>query len=278
MTRDDGTLVTKAEYQSGGLTGDAEKGSIALEGDELKLEHETKPVDGPLDQISPGFSLTRNGDDLEGAAKIGELIHGLVTLERQIQEIMNFIRDFQPQVGWKLVFEIELFKGDLSYEWGYKEWNDHTVFEWWKVEVGMTLFALKLELSFGADLRVCGFGITALIFGNVSVDAAVKASKEATPDDSAPLAIGVEGGPKGQLGIRSALGADWITAEGTITVGLTFEGELKCGDGEGLHIPWVLNYDGVEAQVTGSVRWVGSISKKWTLSDGQKPWKRGRFL
>lgn len=308
VTHPDGTVVSKQEYTKELLLkGEKEAGSrtesIKESGYESEdaysyqtrqggLEEKTKtvtgqgqstslddkpPIDGPLSQLAPGFALTRNGTDIKGTESLGAFVDGLIKLERNIQEIMNFVRDFQPQVGWKFVFELELFKGDLAYEWGFKEWNDQTVYEWWKFDIGMTLFALKLEVSFGAEFKVCGFGITAAVFGNISVEAKASASKEATPDDSKPWELAVAGGPKGELGIRSALGADWVKAEGKLTVGLDFEAKCVCSTKDPFHIDWKLDFAGVKAVVTGSVKWVGSIEREWTLVDPKKNWRTGRF-
>ena len=70
-----------------------------------------------------------------------------MTRKKQIEEIMKFIKDFQPGIGWKFVFEVEFFSGELAYEFGFKEREDHTGYRYWKIEVGMTLFALKLQLQ-----------------------------------------------------------------------------------------------------------------------------------
>lgn len=240
------------------------------------LEH-VDPVDHPATTVGATLKLEREGEDIKGAASLGELINAIVNIQNEVQSIMNFIRDFQPQVGWKFVFEMELFKGDLAFEWGYREWEDHTVYRYWKLDVGMTLFALSLELRFGAELKVCGVGVTALIFGNVSIDAKVSASKESSPADPSPWELAVKSKPKGELGIRSALGADWVKAEGKLGCEFEFGATCKCSTEEPFHIDWGLDFHGVKANVTGSVKFVGSIEREWTLIDPKKNWKRGRF-
>lgn len=243
-------------------------------GTSLKKVH---PIDNPAREAAASFSFTRNGSDIKGASTIGQFINALVNIENQIASVMNFIKEFQPQVGWKFVFEMELFKGELSYEWGYKEWEDHTVYPWWKFEIGMTLFALSLELSFGAQLKVAGVGITAVIFGKTSVDAKVSASKEASPDDPAPWELAVSSEPTGELGIRAALGDGWVKAEGKLTCGFPFEAKCECSTREPFHIDWKLEFTGVKANVVGSVKFIGSIQRSWTVVEERKNWKTGRF-
>ncbi|MEZ4369211.1 MAG: hypothetical protein R3B07_00240 [Polyangiaceae bacterium] len=235
------------------------------------------PVDHPVRDMAASFTFERNGKDVKGSETIGQFINALVNIQNEIQSVMNFINDFQPQVGWKFIFELELFKGDLSYEWGFKEWEDQAVYKWWKFEIGMTLFAVKLEVSFGASFKVAGIGITAVIFGNVSVDCRISASKEAAPDKPEPWESKLAAEPKGELGIRSALGADWVKAEGKLTCGFPFEAVCVASHDEPFHIDWKLEFTGVKAVVTGHVKFVGSISKEWTVMQPKKNWKTGKF-
>lgn len=277
---EDGTAVDTRETSStsgGQTTSTSEK--LAVGANKVSYEYEKKvaPIDDPVREAAASFSITRDGKDLKGTNTLGQFINTLVNLQNTIQSMMNFIRDFQPQVGWKFVFELELFKGELEYEWGYKEWEDHTVYEWWKFGISMTLFALMLELRFGADFKVCGFGITVVVFGKVEIDAKVAAEKEASPADSKPWELVVASEPKGALGIRSALGADWVKAEGKLTVGLKFEAKCKCSTKEPFHIDWQLDREPVKAVIVGSVKWVGSIERSWTLVDGREAWQQGRF-
>lgn len=240
------------------------------------LEH-VDPVDHPAKEVAATLKLEREGEDIKGAATLGELINAIVNLQNEVQSIMNFIRDFQPQAGWKFVFEMELFKGDLSFEWAYREWEDHTVYKYWKLDVGMTLFSLMLELRFGADLRLAGVGVTVLFFGNVSTDAKVSASKESSPADPSPWELAVASKSKGELGLRTALGADWVKADGKLTCEFPFEATCRCSADEPFHVDWKLDFSGVKINVTGSVKFVGSIEREWTVIDPRKNWKRGRF-
>lgn len=236
------------------------------------------PIDHPAKEAAASISLQRNGTDIQGTQAIGQVVNGIINLQNEIASVMNFIEKFQPQVGWKFVFELELFKGEVSYEWGYKEWEDHTVFEWWKLDIGMKLFSLFLELRFGANLSVCGFGVTVLVFGNTSVDAGVNAEHEAEPGRaSAPWELAVESEPKGELGIRAALGSDWVKAEGKLTCGFPFEAKVECSTREPFHVDWKLDFSGIKASVVGHVRFVGSIQKDWTVIEERKNWKKGRF-
>ncbi|MFK7991862.1 MAG: hypothetical protein AB8I08_37945 [Sandaracinaceae bacterium] len=234
-------------------------------------------LDGVGKAIVKGISFTRNGADIEEAAKLGEIINTIADLKKTVQSIADFIKDFQPQVGWKFTFEMELFAGELAAEWGYKEWVDHTVYSAWKFQVEMTLFMLKLEVSFGASLKVWRWEITALIFGNVKVEAKLGASYESTPNSSKPFEVGVEGGPQGELGIRAVLGDSWVKCEGKLTVGIKFEAKAKMSSSDPFHIDWALHGEGVKAKVKASLKWVGSYERTWKLVEPRKNWKKGTF-
>src|SRR5690606_2967180 len=172
------------------------------------------PIRDPIVEAGGSVKLTRNGGDLKATATLGQIVKALVTVQNQIQSVMNFIKNFQPQVGWKFTFTIGFFTGDLALEWGAKEAKDHTVFRWWKFEAALTLISLELEASFGIDFRVWKvFTVSALIFGKVSGEAKLEASAEATPEKP-DWEAKVSAGLNGELGIKAALGADWVAAKG----------------------------------------------------------------
>ena len=71
------------------------------------------------------------------------------------------------------------------------------------------------------------------------------------------------------------------TAHWGVHAGAGYRAEVK---GKSLHLTLgyshPIKYDlpeGVKAQVTGSVKWVGSIQRTWTLVDAKPKWKHGRF-
>lgn len=224
------------------------------------------PVHVPIETVGASISLTRNSEDVNATAKLGEIITAFVNIQNEIQSVMNFIKKFQPQVGWKFGFAIGFFTGDLAFEWAAKEAKDHSVFKWWKFEAALTLVSIELEASFGVDFKVWRFTVTTLLFGKVSGEAKLSASCEATPEKPEwGTQVGVE--IKGELGIKAALGADWVAAEGKIELGFPFEASPKIDDKEGLQIDWKLAFSGIEANVTGHIKFAGSFSRKWDIMD-----------
>ena len=226
------------------------------------------PVDIPIEKAGESITLTRNSEDLNATAKLGEIIQSFVNIQNRIQSVMNFIKDFQPQVGWKFGFSIGFFTGDLAFEWAAKEAKDHAVFRWWKFEAALSLVKIELEASFGVDFKVWWARFTVLFFGKVEGEAKLNASCEATPDEPEwSTALNLE--IKGELGIKGALGADWVAAEGKLGLGFPFEAKPKITAKEGLKIDWKLEFSGLKADLTGSIRFVGSFSRSWDIMDKQ---------
>lgn len=224
------------------------------------------PVNVPIAETGAKVKLTRNSEDIKATAKLGEIVQAFVNIQNEIQSVMNFIKDFQPQVGWKFTFNIGFFTGDLAFEWAAKEAKDHSVFRWWKFEAGLSLVTIELEASFGVDFRVWWARMTVLFSGKVSGEAKLNASCEATPDEpewSTTLVVEI----KGELSIKGALGADWVAAEGKLELGFPFEATPKIDQDEGLEIDWKLEFNGLTADLTGSIKFAGSFSRSWDIMD-----------
>ena len=245
--------------------------------DKKSAYNQGHPISNPIKEAGASISLTRNGGDLKATATLGQIVKALVNVQNQIQSTMNFIRDFQPQVGWKFVFTIGFFKGDLALEWGAKEGKDHTVFRWWKFEADLTLISLELDASFGIDFRVWKvFTVTAVIFGKVSGEAKLSGSYEATQEQpSWETKVGAE--LAGELGIKAALGADWVAAEGKFALGFPFEATPNVHEQDGFGIDWKLEFSGLSAKLKGQIKFAGNFTKtieimpKRTLGSGRFP-------
>lgn len=234
------------------------------------------PISDPITDAVASVKLERNSEDLKATATLGEIVTALANLQNQIQSVMNFIKDFQPQVGWKFGFSIGFFQGDLALEWAAKEAKDHTVFKWWKFEADLTLITLELEASFGIDFTVWGFwSITAVIFGKVSGEAKLNSTTEATPEQPS-WAVKITAEIKGELGIKAALGADWVAAEGKFELAFPFEATPEISKDDGFGIDWRLDFDGLTAKVIGTIKFAGSFEKTIPIMD-KRNLGAGRF-
>jgi hypothetical protein len=225
------------------------------------------PVNLPVKKIATSVSFERNGENLKGATdKLEDIIKQVKNVQNFTQSVMNFIDDWQPQVGWKFGFKVAFFSGSLSFEWGPKEGPDHRVFRWWKFDAALTLVEVELTVDFGFKFRVRGCGVTAVLFGKVAGKLELNDSIEATPKSPTwnPPKLALE--ISGELGIKASLGADWLASgEGKIALGFPFEAQPRIEKEEGLKIDWKFEFSGLEAHVIGRVLFGGHFSRKFEL-------------
>jgi uncharacterized Zn-binding protein involved in type VI secretion len=170
------------------------------------------------------IEITRNNGSITNSFKIAEFIDFIADLRAKCMDVIDFIRgiaDSSPKIGWSLSFSVELLSGSLEYSWGYKEWKDHTVYRYWKFEAALTVFSGKAEVAFGLEVLKC----KAQVYGSLSCDLKVTASKEANPDQVGLAAsVSAAAAPGGEIGVRGALG-DWLEVIGKVTAGV--EGSTK---------------------------------------------------
>ncbi|MFK7985132.1 MAG: hypothetical protein AB8I08_03800 [Sandaracinaceae bacterium] len=236
---------------------------------------ERAPMQTVPEQVRASLTFSRDGEALPMDGQIGKLVNQLVNIKRTINSVANFIKDFQPQIGWKFVFSVELFAGNLDFEWAHKEWEDHTVYDWWKLSIGMTFFKVVFDLSFGISLKARWSTVEIKVFGVVSVDA--KANFNLDSDvDGLHFEEPVTSEMKGELGIRAVLGNEWATAEGKITAGFDFAAQLKVSDGP-VRIDWQVDRKKVEPSIRASAWPFGSFERKWEWSPEEKKWMSGVF-
>ena len=216
--------VKKVEQQS--FSGKEGKSQVwEIEDKVTKGYKPEKGADGAALATAKSIEITRNNGDITNSFKVAEFIEFAAKLREKCMEVVEFIRALankSPKIGWSLSFTLELLSGTLEYSWGYKEWpKDHSVYRYWKIEAALTVISCKLELAFGAQLLKA----KAQIYGALSADLKVSASKEANPD-AVGLAASVSAAlsPGGEIGVRGGLG-DWIEVIGKVNAG--FEGSTK---------------------------------------------------
>ncbi len=216
--------VRKVEAQS--FSGKEGKSQVfEIDGSSTKGYKPAKGSDGAALATAKSVEISRNNGDITNSFKVAEFIEFAAKLREKCMEVVDFIRavaNKSPKIGWSLSFSLELLSGSLEYSWGYKEWpKDHSVYRYWKLEAALTVISCKLELAFGAELLKA----RAQVYGALSADLKVTASKEANPD-AVGLAASVSAAlsPGGEIGVRGGLG-DWIEVIGKVNAG--FEGSTQ---------------------------------------------------
>ncbi len=242
-----------------------------------KFDESKEGVDGLVKEIGASLKLKRNGKELEEAAELGKMVKTIFEIEKEVKSIKDFIQNFAPSVGFKFALDIEVFKGELKLDWGYKEWKDHTVYRWWKFSIEMTLIEIALELKFGIEFKIWRFGIELCVYGKLTLDCKVSGEKESTPDDSSPWEVGVSSEPKGELGIRAALGPDAISIGGKVEAGFAFHAKCKVTTEEPFRVDWAMDRKATVAKVEGKIKWIGSFEREVVLISEKKNVKKGYF-
>jgi hypothetical protein len=240
--------------------------------------HGQKPIDRAITEVVSTVKLERNSEDLKVSESLGKMVRAIAELENNIQSIMNFIKDLQPTIGWKFSFKVGFFSGKMALEWGWKEApGSNAVYGWWKFTPELTLLSLELEAEFGVDVAVLrSFKVTLVLFGKLGGEVKLETPVEATPDKPTwDINIGAE--INGELGIRLALGADWVTATGKMALAFPFEAQPQIDPKDGFGINWKLEFKGLTAHLVGSIKFVGGFTKTvtWipprTLGSGRFP-------
>ena len=240
--------------------------------------HGYGPADRAIVEVLSTVKLERNNEDLKVSESLGKMVRAIAEIENNIQSVVNFIKDLQPTVGWKFSFSVGFFSGNMTLEWGWKEDPaSNVVYGWWKFAPSLTLLSIELEAEFGVDVAVFrSYKVTLVLFGKISGEVKLETTVEATPDKPAwELTVGAE--IAGELGLKAALGADWVTATGKIAIAFPFEAKPKIDPKDGFGIHWKLDYSGIKAHLVGSIKFVGSFSKtvQWTppktLGSGRIP-------
>ena len=185
------------------------------------------------------FEITRNGQALETAVKVRELLNTVKYLEYNIKQVFNSIKDFVPQVGWKMGLDISLFSGTLEGSWSYKEHTDHRVFMYYAIEAKLKIVEVGLDLSFG--ISVMGGSIQAVLIGKLegAVEFVSNVERD-SPDTQAPdkSKTGFNGSIDGSLSGQAALGYGWFKIErkAGISFGVEIFGGLKIEEKEGFYL------------------------------------------
>ena len=184
-----------------------------------------KAVDRAHVATAKSIEISHNGSDITKSFKVAEFIEFVADIRSKVMDVVEFVQGLakqSPSIGWTFTFSLELFSGSLEYSWGYKEWaKDHTVYRMWKIEASLTVISCRLELAFGVSLLKA----KAQVYGAISGDLKISASKEANPDNVGLMAsVSAALTPGGEIGVRGALG-DWIEVIGKVAGG--FEGSTK---------------------------------------------------
>lgn len=219
------------------------------------IEHVVSP---PRSKFT--FELSRNGEAVQSIAKIGEIVDFALNFNHRIKEVFKQIKDFKPQVGWDMTFDVSVFEGTLELAWGWRESKeDQRCFFRYAIAAELTIVKASIELSFGFEAKALGVGLIAKVSGTVGGSFALDATAErASPESVFPSdakLIGIKGGPTGELKAVVVVGKpEWLSATAAVDTGITVEGGLYAARNKGPHVKLEAKWIGIKLTATSVVR------------------------
>ncbi|WP_418320990.1 hypothetical protein [Piscinibacter sakaiensis] len=110
-----------------------------------------------------------------------------------VQDVWNGLQGLMPTVGWGFEVGIAIMEGELDWQWGFKEFDDHRVFYWEEAGTELTVARIYFRLYIGPRLRILFVKFECVLYGLITLDFGytasweVKGPKQVTrPTESAP--------------------------------------------------------------------------------------------
>jgi hypothetical protein len=195
----------------------------------------------------------RNGTQID--VKFMDFLGAFVDLSNKLSQIISFVEDNVPQVGFYFKWECQVLQGTFVIEWGWKEYEDYRAYYYTGVNLDVKLIEVKLEIGVG----ISGFTFKIQLYGalNGSISLSVRqsvVSPEGNPEFDFPFG----GEIIGSLGARAEVGC-WVKMEGTVETGIQAEdGAFKFSKAEGWSAKCTLKWSGL----VGRLKVSGGTAKK----------------
>lgn len=212
----------------------------------------------------------RDGESLD--LDVLQLVGAILNFADTCREIVKMVKDYAPQVGWYIDWNLQLMQGSLVTEWYWKEHTDHRVFQFIDIKMALTLFSLTFELGIG----VSGFSFKLQIYASLTGELAVEAGMKRDSPDGAPgfQLPTLKGKILGALGARVEAGYFFkFEAKGETAI----EAELGIGINQGRGMVTFdarARWTGIKCTVSASGGYKGvgrNKGKEWQVI-GESPW------
>ncbi|TWT46212.1 hypothetical protein RAS1_26610 [Phycisphaerae bacterium RAS1] len=160
-----------------------------------------------LDRVE--VSLTMNGRNERAFNDIAKAIAAIVYAVKGTLDVLSSVGDMIPSWGWSFQISAGFLEGDLSWRWGWKEYEDHRVFSWNEIVAKCTLFRISAKLDFGARVSVlvakCEAVIYIQIMGALSLDVSYETPGPEFSDSLGPFDVGFTATTKAEAGANIVL-------------------------------------------------------------------------
>jgi hypothetical protein len=216
------------------------------------------------------IKLTRDGGNVQ--LDLLKIVGSVLKFADTMRDIVKMVKDYAPQVGWYVDWNLQLMQGAMAVEWYWKEHTDHRVFQYIDFNIALTLFNLTFEIGIGVKAASFKLQIYASLSGELKVEAGAKRdSPDGAPGFTLPT---LKGKITGALGARAEAGYVFkFEAKGETAI------EAECGIGINQRNSIVTfdaraRWTGIECTASFSAGYFGishSRSQKLTLVEAG-PW------
>lgn len=160
-----------------------------------------------LDRVE--VSLTMNGRNEKAFNDVAKAVAAIVYAVKGTLDVLSSVGDMVPSWGWSFQVSAGFLEGDLSWRWGWKEYEDHRVFSWNEIVAKCTLFRISAKLDFGARVSVlvarCEAVVYIQLMGALGLDASYETPGPEYADSLGPFDVGFTATTRAEAGANIVL-------------------------------------------------------------------------
>ncbi|MFO0616581.1 MAG: hypothetical protein U0414_28570 [Polyangiaceae bacterium] len=222
----------------------------------------------------PRIGLVVNGRPKPEFMKAMQALIVVLYAVRHIGEFFKAMQDMIPSWGWGVTFDVGLLEGGLRFRWGWKEYEDYRVFQWWQLEANLVLFRASIEVWVGVKWRALFVRFQFVAYVKISGMIPTKFSVERKgPDGGVIPNAEVSGVTQARAGLRIILiHENFLYADAAVKTGFQLKFTFKDPSEERLGIFWETYFLGLSIGVTFKLVGLMKIKQiEKSLIDGNPP-------
>ncbi|MFT3764622.1 MAG: hypothetical protein QM820_03755 [Minicystis sp.] len=236
---------SKTTHRSGGLVRH-DRTSSSSDSTEKGKKETLLEKENP--EIVPTITFKRNDAEIN----FTEFINNLFGLYKTLKDAWEELQGWVPEIGWSAKFSLDLFEGSIEGKWGNKLADAPAptprymaIRSFYEFSLALTIFNLKLEVSFGVNIQSPGvldklltvkaWELILQAKGTISSKASIK---KAFNSAESPTYAKITSDNTIDLVVIARATVAGITADARAgaTGGIGFEGDLHCSFHESLYI------------------------------------------
>ncbi len=231
--------------------------------DSGKFAPDTQVSKSQLTGKVSAIEIKRNGSPLQ--LSVFDSIQNILRIVNLVRSVYELINEFVPQIGWYAEADVQFLQGNLSVEWGWREYTAITKAGGEDVDTHQAVFGVKVEgdikivkakCEVGLGVKAIGFQVQVFAFIEGEISFKPSFDKYAPNDAGMKLAIdfSISGEIGGGGGARVEAGY-FYKLELTIETGLYINGNLKilAGSEDPVRIEGHYGFKGIVGKVTQSI-------------------------